>query len=246
MHLDPPLLAALCAAFVLAAALYSSVGHGGASAYLAVMALFALPPEVMRPTALTLNIVVAGLGAWRFIRAKRMDWSVFWPVALTATPLAFVGGAIKLPTDAYRLLLGAVLLFAALRLALPETSTRAPVKPPPVVLAGAGGAIGLLAGLTGTGGGIFLSPLLIFARWARAVDTPGIAALFIVTNSVAGLAGNVAATRAMPPELPLLLICVLIGAWAGTWAGIRHFTPRILRAVLAMVMVVAGLKLLLT
>jgi hypothetical protein len=246
MGLEPLVLGLLCLSFVAAAALYSSVGHGGASAYLALMALFALPPDVMRPTALALNVLVAGLGAWRFVRAGRMDWGVFWPVTILAVPMAWLGGTVSLPGEVYRPLLGVVLLLAALRLAIPEPDPGEPRPPSKPVLAAAGGGIGLLAGLTGTGGGIFLSPLLIFARWARATDTMGIAACFIVVNSLAGLAGNLAATWALPPELPVLLGSALVGGMIGTQAGVRLFTPVILRATLAVVMVVAGLKLLTT
>jgi uncharacterized membrane protein YfcA len=246
MGLDGTTLAFLCAAFAAAAALYSSVGHGGASAYLALMALVAAPPELMRPTALSLNVLVASLGAWRFVRAGRMDWGVFWPVTLAAVPMAWLGGSIALPGALYRPLLGVVLLLAALRLLVPDPAPGEPAPPSRVALAGAGGGIGLLAGLTGTGGGIFLSPLLIFLRWARATDTMGIAACFIVVNSLAGLAGNLAASRAAPPELPWLLAAALTGALIGTTAGVRLFTPAILRLTLAAVMAVAGVKLLAT
>ena len=247
MGLDPLSLVGLCAAFVLAAALYSSVGHGGASAYLAIMALFSVAPEVMRPTALALNIVVAGFGAWRFVRAGRLDWAVFWPVTLLAVPLAWIGGGIELPGDIYRPVLGVVLLLAALRLAIPEPEQAGDGRPPHrLVLAGAGGGIGLLAGLTGTGGGIFLSPLLIFLRWAKATNTMGIAACFIVVNSAAGLAGNMTTVGALPKELPWLVASTVTGALIGTAAGVRLFTPAILRRALAVVMVVAGLKLLTT
>jgi hypothetical protein len=245
---DPTQLALLGAAFFVAAVLYSSVGHGGASAYLAIMALFSLVPDVMRPTALTLNIVVAGLGAWRFIRAGRFDWRVFWPIALGAAPFAFLGGAIRLPVEVYRVVLGAVLLLAAARLVWSAPSDDAkPVKPPtPIFGAVTGAGIGLLAGLTGTGGGIFLSPLMIFLRWSAAQNTTGISATFIVLNSMAGLAGNWSAMGSLPPYLPLLVGAVLAGGALGVWLGVNRYSTAMLRRALALVMVVAGLKLLLT
>lgn len=248
MGIDISTLALLSAAFFVAATLYSSVGHGGASAYLAIMALLSVPHEAMRPTALALNILVAGFGAWRFVRAGRFDWPLFWPIALGAAPFAFMGGALKLPEDIYRPVLGVVLLFAAARLALPDAHNHETARrpPSPLVSGTAGAGIGLLAGLTGTGGGIFLSPLMIFLNWARAKDTTGIAASFIVVNSVAGLAGNVASMRALPAYLPLLLGVVALGAFVGTWLGVSRYSTLMLRRALALVMAIAGLKLVFT
>lgn len=246
--MDTTQLALLCAGFFAAASLYASVGHGGASAYLAIMALVSISPEIMRPTALTLNILVAALGAHRFIRAGRFSAAVFWPVALGAAPFAFLGGAIHLPVDVYRPLLGAVLLFAALRLGWPDPAGEARTHRPPrfAVGLGAGAAIGLLAGLTGTGGGIFLSPLVVFLRWTSVQASAGVAALFIVVNSLAGLAGNWASLGRLPSYLPLLVVAVGAGALFGVWLGAARFSPRVTRTALALVMVIAGLKLLLT
>lgn len=239
----------LLAGFFAAAALYSSVGHGGASAFLAIMALIGLAPDEMRPIALTLNLLVAGLGAWRFIRARRFDGRLFWPLALGAVPFAFLGGAIRLPAETYRIMLGAVLLFSAARLAflqVPGSGDREPKPPPPVVAVAAGAGIGLLAGLTGTGGGIFLSPLMIFLGWARPITTTGIASLFIFVNSAAGLAGNHLAVRSLPADLPWMVAAAGAGAVVGTSVGLRFYDPATLRRALALVMLIAGLKLVLT
>jgi uncharacterized membrane protein YfcA len=247
--MEPLTLAALMAAFCVAAILYSSVGHGGASAYLAIMALFALPPEIMRPTALCLNILVASLGAYRFVRAGRFDARLFFPLALGAVPFAFVGGGVQLPAELYRPLLGVVLLLAALRLALPDPKPvpeDAIKAPHPVLGVASGCGIGLLSGLTGTGGGIFLSPLAIFLKWAKPETTTGVAACFIVANSAAGLAGNVAQTQDLPDALPLLLAAVAVGGLIGTWLGVARYSTATLRWALALVMVVAGAKLLFT
>jgi uncharacterized protein len=244
--MDPQQLTLLVAGFFAASVLYSSVGHGGASAYLAIMALLSVAPETMRPTALALNILVASMGAFRFLRAGRFDARLFFPVALGAAPLAFIGGGIQLPVEIYRPLLGAVLLLAALRLALPERPLQegTVVSPPhPVAGVATGAGIGLLSGLTGTGGGIFLSPLAIFLRWATPETTTGVAACFIVVNSIAGLAGNVAAVQNMPSVLPYLLLTVAAGALLGTWLGVARYSTQMLRRVLAAVMVVAGAKL---
>lgn len=243
-----PGFALLLGAFFAAAALYSSVGHGGASAFLAIMALMGFAPHEMRPIALALNLLVAGLGAWRFIRVGRFDGKLFWPLAIGAVPLAFLGGAIRLPEESFRLLLGAILLLSALRLAFPpdpHPDARPPTPPQPAVAFAAGGVIGLLAGLTGTGGGIFLSPLMIFLRWTRPATTTGIASLFILVNSAAGLLGNHLALRSLPAGLPWMLAAAGAGALLGTALGLRFFDGAILRRALAVVMVIAGLKLVL-
>ncbi len=239
----------LAAAFFAAATLYSSVGHGGASAYLAIMALLSVAPEAMRPTALALNILVAGLGAIQFVRAGRFDARLFWPLALGAVPFAFLGGSLSLPVEIYRPLLGAVLLLAAARLAWPDRAVDAgktPAPPHPAAGVATGAGIGLLAGLTGTGGGIFLSPLAIFLRWAKPETTAGVAACFIVVNSAAGLAGNWAATSGLPANLPWLLCAVGAGAVVGVWLGLNRYDTATLKRALALVMLVAGAKLIFT
>lgn len=246
--MSPEIVPLLAAAFFAAALLYSSVGHGGASAYLAIMALFSVAPETMRPTALALNIMVASLGAVQFIRAGRCDGALFWPLAVGSVPFAFVGGGIALPVEIYRPLLGGVLLLAALRLALPVSPISAgPIRAPNAAIGvGAGAGIGFLAGLTGTGGGIFLSPLAIFLRWAKPETTTGVAACFIVANSAAGLAGNWSAMGKLPEAIPWLLATVALGGAFGVWLGIKRYSTAMLRRALAVVMVVAGLKLVLT
>lgn len=231
----------------LAAALYSTVGHGGASAYLAIMALFAVAPETMRPTALALNLVVAGLGMWRYGRAGQIDWRLLAAFVATAAPAAFIGGGIEISPDIYRPLVGVVLWLAAIRLFWQPTrlAAREPHPPSLAVALPIGAALGLLAGLTGTGGGIFLSPLIILFGWADARKTSGIAAGFIFLNSLAGLAGNVASVRALPAELPWLAGAVVAGALVGTWLGSARLPkPRLLQG-LGLVLVVAGAKLIL-
>jgi uncharacterized protein len=234
----------LAACMFLGAALYSSVGHGGASAYIALMALFSVSPAVMRPTALMLNIIVTSFTSWRYYRNGMFRWRTLWPFLLGAVPFAFLGGSINLPGDIYRPLLGVVLLVSATRMLWPkELKSTTEWRDPPVllgVLSGAG--IGLLSGLTGTGGGIFLSPLLLFLAWSSAKPASGVVALFILCNSAAGLLGNFASVRALPPDLPLFAGAVLAGALVGTTLGIKLATPLILKA-LGLVLVIAGLKL---
>ena len=235
----------LAAAMFLAAVLYTSVGHAGASAYLALMALFGVDPTVMRPTALALNILVASFTSVRYARAGLFRWRTLWPFLIGSVPLALVGGAIQLSASFYRPIVGVVLLAGAARFLWPrELTTNKEPRDPPVwagVLGGAG--IGLLAGLTGTGGGIFLSPLLLFLGWSATKPASGVAALFILGNSIAGLVGNVANVRALPADLPWFAAAVLLGAVVGTTLGIR-FPPAMVQKALGLVLVVAGLKLL--
>jgi hypothetical protein len=244
--LDLPFDPLLALAFALAAALYASVGHAGASAYIAIMALYGVAPETMRPVALALNVVVASFGLARYARAGQFRWRVLWPFLLGAVPMAFVGGTVTLPTEWFKRLVGAVLLLAAARLLWPGApqSAAQPRDPPLAAGVGAGAGIGLLSGLTGTGGGIFLSPLLIFAGWAAPKVTAGVASAFVLSNSLAGLAGRGVALGSLPASLPLYATAVLAGALVGTQLAITRPSAFLLRA-LGLVLAIAGLKLLL-
>jgi uncharacterized membrane protein YfcA len=232
---------------MLAAALYSSVGHGGASAYLAAMALFSLAPAVMKPTALCLNLLVASLTTFRFYRAGYFSWRTLLPFAAASVPCAFVGGALTLPTSVYKPIVGVVLLYAAVRLFL---HTRAKpdggedTRTPPLWLAALLGAgIGFLSGLTGVGGGIFLSPLLLLMRWADVRRTAGVSAAFILVNSAAGLLGNVAGVKSLPAAIPYLAVAAVIGGLVGSELGSRRLPSPAIRRLLALVLVIAGVKL---
>lgn len=228
----------------LGAALYTSVGHAGASAYIALMALFGHAPAVMRPTALALNVLVASFTSFRYLRAGMFRWRTVWPFLIGAIPFAMLGGAIQLPGAYYRPLVGAILLLSGARLLWSRDlqSNREPRDVP--IWAGilCGVAIGFLSGLTGTGGGIFLSPILLFLGWSDTRTASGVAAVFILCNSIAGLLGNVAIVKALPPDLWLYAIAVALGAIVGTTFGIRWQPPMILKA-LGCVLIIAGLKL---
>src|ERR1043166_5259594 len=231
-----------------AALLYSSVGHGGASGYLAAMALFNVSPAVMKPTALVLNLFVAGVGTIRYARTGCFSWNIFWPFAALSIPFAFTGGSWTLPVRIYKMILGLVLLFAAWRLALPQRS-QSPAGLKPVVVPWAlimGAAIGLLSGLTGVGGGIFLSPLLLLLGWADIRKTAGVSAAFILVNSAAGLLGHLESIKSLPHEILWWAPAALIGGLIGSELGSRRLTPLTMRRMLAAVLVVAGLKMLLT
>jgi uncharacterized membrane protein YfcA len=246
--LDATTIAALAILFALGAALYSSVGHGGASAYIAAMALFSVAPETMKPTALALNLLVAGYGAWRYWSRGLSNWKLLLAFAATATPAAFIGGGIHLPAIYYKPLVGILLWLAAARLLWQPTALayRAVSAPPLWISLPAGAALGLLAGLTGTGGGIFLSPLIILMHWEEPRHTSGVVSAFIFLNSAAGLAGNAASVGHLPSELPIFLAAVGSGALLGTWLGVDRLPRPWLLRTLGLVLSIAGAKLLFT
>jgi uncharacterized membrane protein YfcA len=226
--------------------LYSSVGHAGASGYIAVMTLCGLTTNFIRPTALVLNILVACIGSWQFWRAGHFSWRLFWPFALLSIPAAFVGGHAHVRAAIFGPLVGAMLLFSAARLFLRPTDPRAVNAPPRPVAVGAGALIGLLSGLTGTGGGIFLTPLLLFLRWARIRQAAAVSALFILVNSVAGFVGYVSSGQPVPAFAWGLGAAAIIGGAIGSHFGSRRFAPHVIALLLATVLVVAGIKLILT
>ena len=241
------MVALLAVGMLVAAFGYASVGHGGASAYLAAMALTGVAPQEMRPIALALNVLVSSLATWKFYRAGHFRWRLFWPFALVSIPFAYAGGAITLPSQAYKVLVGAVLLYAAWELwrsAGAGDELRAVREPPLPSAMLLGAAMGMLAGLTGVGGGIFLSPLLLMLGWAGTKQTSAVAAPFILVNSLAGLAAIVAARGPALPDYAWLLVpAVLVGGWLGAEYGSRRFANPVVRRVLAVVLALAGAKM---
>jgi uncharacterized protein len=231
-----------------AAVLYSSVGHGGASGYLAAMALFGLTPAVMKPTALVLNIIVAAIATVKFYRAGSFDRNLFWQFAVGSIPCAFVGGSISIPTQIYKPIVGLVLIYAAARLGYFGGSSEPPLQRPRAIWLsiGLGMVIGLLSGLTGVGGGIFLSPLLLLMGWATMKQSAGVAAAFILVNSIAGLLGYLTKLPTLPSSLWLWSIAAAVGGWVGAEYGSKRIGNRILQQLLAVVLVIAGMKLILT
>ena len=234
------------AAIAVIAFLYSTVGHAGASGYIAALTLLGFAAADIRPTALLLNIVVATLGAIQFIRAGHFDWKLFWPFALLAVPAAFVGGSLRIPSDILQLILAAVLLFSAARLIFRKGDPPVTAPPPLPVAIGAGAMIGLLAGITGTGGGIFLTPLLLFCSWARARQAAAASVMFILMNSIAGIGGYVWSGQPLPPIVWPLALAVIIGGAVGSYLGSRKLAPRAIYLFLAVVLTIAGVKLLLS
>ncbi len=237
------------ALFIFAAAvLYSSVGHAGASGYIAVMALLNVAPESMKPTALVLNVLVATIGTVQFVRAGHFSWSFFWPFALGSVPFAFLGGWMKIDGDIYKQIVGVILILSALRMFFtPRAQSANEVRPVDATVRTASGAvIGFLAGLTGTGGGIFLSPLVLLAKWADAKRTAATSVVFILVNSIAGLAGNVTQVKSLPENLPYLLVAAGLGGLVGSELGSKRLDNTTIKRVLAVVLLVAGVKLILT
>ena len=232
----------------IAAILYSSVGHGGASGYIAAMSLFGLAPEEMKPAALTLNILVASIAIVKYVKAGRFSWKIFWPFALTSIPFAFLGGLILLPALYYKPIIGVVLVFAAYHL-LKDAPKPDYIATPPVIsitlISGAG--LGFVSGLVGVGGGIFLSPLLIMLKWENVKKVSGVASAFILVNSVAGLLGFLSTnTSQIPDGLAVWTIAAVMGGYIGAEYGSKRFENPTIKMLLSLLLLVAVIKMIAT
>jgi len=235
----------LAALIFIAAILYSSVGHAGASGYLAVMALFVMSPSEMKPTALTLNILVASIAVTKYLKADCFSWSIFWPFALSSIPFAYLGGLILLPSIYYKPIVGAILIYSAIRFvrdaAKPDYIIKTPLMPI-VLISGAG--IGFLSGLLGIGGGILLSPLLIVFKWVEVKKASGIAAAFILVNSIAGLLGFISSkTPQIPEGLLLWAVVAVVGGYIGAEYGSKRFGNPTIKRLLSLVLLISGGKM---
>ena len=234
--------------FFITATLYASVGNAGATSYLAVMALFGFAPAEMKSTALILNILVASIAAVKFYRAGCFSGNLFLPFALTSIPFAYLGGKILLPEEIYNPVVSLVLLYAAFRLVRlsKDNQEMVEIRRPPLwsaLCAGAG--MGLLAGLTGIGGGILLSPLLIFLGWAETRQAAAVAAFFNLTNSIAGLSGHLSVINSLPTAIPYWALAAGVGGWIGAEYGSRRLASLRLQQILAVILVLAALRTLL-
>ncbi len=233
----------LLAAIMLMAVLYSSVGHGGASGYLAAMALWGLVPDTMRPAALTMNIVVTGWLLFRFKPYKLISHRLFWPLVIASTPMAFIGGRWAINATAYQLLVGAMLVLAAVKM-LSSSRRIEHISDPPTWLALIVGALlGLLAGLTGIGGGVFLSPILLIFGWCTMRESAAVAAGFILLNSSAGLSGYLLSGQPWPGGTSWLVLAAWLGCLVGAEMASHRAPAPVLQKLLALVLLIAGCKL---
>jgi uncharacterized protein len=229
----------------LAALLFSSVGHGGATAYLAAFALIALAPASMKPAALCLNVLVASIALFKFYKVGAFNWKLFWPIAITSVPAAFMGGQMTLPTHVYKIVVGICLVIAAITIFYRANKTddvevKSVAKP---ILMGLGAALGFLAGLTGVGGGIFLSPILLFFGWAKTRVISGVAAAFILANSISGLLGFLSKTPILPAGLGYWALAAIAGGLIGAEYGSKKLANPSIRKLLALVLLFAGSKM---
>ncbi|MGL5828788.1 MAG: sulfite exporter TauE/SafE family protein [Angustibacter sp.] len=247
--MSPELIALVAFGVFCSAALYSSVGHGGGSGYLAVLALASVPAGVMRPAALLLNIGVSSIAAVAYLRRGAFSARVLWPFALAAIPFAFLGGRLDISGLLYKPLLAAVLAFSSWHLAFgrsqPITEPQPPPAIPPSLAAGSG--MGMLAGLTGIGGGVFLSPLLIMKKLATTRQSCGVAAVFILLNSLAGLAGQITTVHQLPWNAMATWVPIaLLGGFLGSRFGAHRAAGKTTYRILSVVLLIAVVKLLLT
>lgn len=227
--------------------LYASVGHGGASGYLALMALFSMAPEVMKPTALLLNLFVSLTSFIQFYRGKHFLWKIFLPLAIASVPFAFLGGLIVVDGDIYKKLLGILLLIPIIRFLFFKNISVTEIKRANIPLSLViGGAIGFLSGLIGIGGGIILSPILLLMKWTDQKQTAAISALFIFVNSLSGLAGQLTKGIHFSADMYTYVAIAFAGGICGAYFGALRFKQTILKNILAGVLAVAAYKLLFT
>lgn len=227
--------------------LYASVGHGGASGYLALMAIFSIAPDVMKPTALLLNLFVSLTSFIQFYRGKHFNWKLFLPFAIASVPMAFVGGLITIDTFVYKKILGLLLLFPIARFLFFGNISVQDLKKPNIYLSLLIGAlIGFLSGLIGIGGGIILSPVLLLLKWADMKKAAGISALFIFVNSLSGLAGQLTKGVHFNQDMYAYVVIAFTGGLCGAYFGSIRFSQSILKYLLAIVLMVAVYKLLFT
>ncbi len=224
--------------------LYASVGHGGASGYIAVLSIFSVPVAIYKSIILIINIIVAGMGFAQFSRAGFFKWKLCWPFLITSVPCAFIGSKIHLEANFYNLLLGLALLFPVIRLlglGFSEKQKIKEIKLLPALLFGI--IIGFLSGVLNIGGGIFLSPVLILMAWSNAKEAAAVSSLFIVLNSLAGLLGNIPHINIDNPSLYVWIIAAVAGGGTGAYFGSHRFGMATIRYLLSTVLLIASVKL---
>jgi len=245
--MDPSILAYLIICIFIVAILYSCVGHGGASGYIAAMTLFGLTPMVIKPTALVLNIRVSAIASVQFYLAGYFRWSVFWRFALTSIPFAYIGGYYVLPAYTYKYIIVFILWFSAVHLFIrPVMQTNKIRLPSTAFTLLMGTVLGLFSGLMGVGGGIFLSPLLILMGWSRNKETAAVSAFFVLVNSCSGLLGFASGDHAIPSYALTFALAAVSGGFVGSYMGSRQISVLGVQRLLSVVLVIAGSKILFT
>lgn len=239
----------LAVAFFLIALIYASVGQAGASGYIAIMALLGFAPLAMKTTALALNLLVAAIGTAMFLKAGRLSWRSVWPFAILGFPFSVLGGAVQLPADFYYPVVGVVLILSAVqmaRIALRRFGSSAdlPTDPPFIPALATGAIIGFISGTTGTGGGVFLAPVILAMNWGTARQTAATTAVYNLMNSAAALLGAYAWWDQIPNALPAWLIAVAVGGSLGAFIGSRYLPELWLRIILGAILFASGVRLL--
>lgn len=230
-------------AFFVIAFLYASVGHGGASGYLALMAIFNFSAGVIKPTALILNLLVSCLAFISFYRAKHFNSSMLWPLVITSIPFAYLGSIVPISESLYKKLLAIVLLIAVARILFLSKASNHKPAPKWYWLSIAGAFIGLVSGMIGMGGGILLSPLLLLMGWSTQQQTAALSAIFIFLNSAAGMVGQIQKGFQLDQSIYVIILFVLIGGWLGAYIGAKKLKADQLKFILASVLIVAATKL---
>lgn len=238
----------LSIAFLITAMVYAAVGQAGASGYIAIMGFAGFSPLAMKTTALSLNLLVAAIGTVLFLRAGRLSWRNVWPFAILGFPFSMLGGALHLPERVYFPVVGVVLILSAFQMARTalsgkRTDVEAPVTPPFMAALATGAVIGFVSGTTGTGGGVFLAPIILTMHWGTARQTAATTAVYNLMNSFAALIGAYAAWDHIPSALPAWLVAVAVGGTIGAYIGSRYLSDRWLRGILSMLLFMSGIKL---
>jgi uncharacterized membrane protein YfcA len=227
----------------LVAMLYSSVGHGGASGYLALMAIFGIDVAIMKPSALIMNLFVSSIAFMAYYRAGHFRWRILIPFVAASIPMAFLGATLQVPPEIYKKILGLFLFIASLRILIRTSEEEERKKLSVPIALAAGAMIGFFSGMLGIGGGIILSPLLLLTRWAGMKETAAVSAAFIFLNSLAGLSGHVVAGMEVSPKIVLWIVVVMAGGLIGSWTGGFRLSAKHLRYLITVVLLIASAKL---